>query len=147
MGTTDIIVNLVIDVDEGGGTDPEAPFGGDYCMIVPKSQTNPDRFDRYTLRFDESTKTGQYIRECKYSDPESDRTYSLSFSYTVKGSTITLKLVSGRNTDFEGGYRLFQDSEPGSTNPLCTITANNVVHVALCKADTSVNDYFDFVRA
>ena len=111
-------------------------------------------YNKYTLTFN-SDGTGTYVREWHNGNPT---TYTLYFSYVVKGSNITVKLEgfkdSADNSSFVSGYRLFvsskitdpEDPEWTNTNPTGVINDNYSVKFSLVNSDGDIVNIIDFYR-
>lgn len=124
---SDIIVTIYVTVGE-----EEDVLYGSYSFDRPNAFSNPDYYDRYTIILNEDG-TGSYIRENHNADP---RIYEVRFTYTVSGNRITFTYVSGDNTSFYNGYRLFDsnDTEIPSINNTGVNNGNSTISVTLVKS-------------
>ena len=147
MPNKDITITASTKVDEGG----EDVFGGEYSTTVAMS--TPGYYFKYSLIFN-SDGSGSYVRNRYTPDLVPTDTKTLTFSWSSSGSSLTLTLESGDNTDFTNSYRLFPrnkdktDPKDVVTNTTGVIVDNSTVTMSLYNFSTgAVANTLSFVRA
>ena len=108
------------------------------------TSSNPEYYDRYIITLNEDG-TGTYVREFHNAYPSIK---TMSFTYTISGSSITFTYVSGENTDAYIGYRLFPAGPSEGYTPTNTtgvINTDGSISVTLYKSGAD-NGTFTFKK-